>query len=345
MLQGVIGVLVLLVGCLFDALGVIVQKMVHKQIAETNSDKPFYKYKLWYLGLFLLVCGSVLGIVSYSLADQATLAPTSAFTMIYNAILASKLLKEKFTKYDLAAIIFLGVGATVSVVWADYTEISYAYYDIMSLWGTVHSLLFVLLTLAVFVGLYMWANVILSKPIPEDKPWMRELPMFFFACFAGFMVGVTGLLVKSTMEMIKSQFNGANNIQHPLFWFFILFSGMSVASQVYLLNCGLKYYDALEIVPVYESSLVISGELCGGIVLNEFKHFSRLQLSLFFLGTSLVIAGMVTLSRKTSTTASLCRLSERLIEEQKPLAPDSSSTTGSPDFGSYTKSSHGIQLP
>jgi hypothetical protein len=39
------------------------------------------------------------------------------------------------------------------------------------------------------------------------------------------------------------------------------------------LNYGIKYYNQLEVVPIYQSSVIINNILCGGIVLGEFKYY------------------------------------------------------------------------
>ena len=51
-----------------------------------------------------------------------TLSSTSSLTMVFNSILASKVLKEVFTKYDLASIGLISIGSTLCVFFSNYEE-------------------------------------------------------------------------------------------------------------------------------------------------------------------------------------------------------------------------------
>lgn len=51
-----------------------------------------------------------------------TLTSTSSLTMVFNSILVTKILKEKFTRYDLLSIVIIAVGSSICVFFSNYTE-------------------------------------------------------------------------------------------------------------------------------------------------------------------------------------------------------------------------------
>ena len=75
---------------------------------------------------------------------------------------------------------------------------------------------------------------------------------------------------------------------------------VSVFIHLCLLNAGLKYYEALQMVPIMQSSLIIYNILTGGIVLNEFAYFTRLSAICFTCGSLLCVIGILILLLKPS---------------------------------------------
>jgi drug/metabolite transporter (DMT)-like permease len=49
-----------------------------------------------------------------------TLSSVAPFAMVFNSILATTILKEKFTKHDLASIFLISVGASICVIFSNY---------------------------------------------------------------------------------------------------------------------------------------------------------------------------------------------------------------------------------
>ena len=69
-----------------------------------------------------------------------------------------------------------------------------------------------------------------------------------------------------------------------------LLSSWGVALQV--LAWGLRTYPALTLITVYEAFLVISGNLCGLLVMHEAHGMSASQLVGFGCSTCLIVVGL-----------------------------------------------------
>lgn len=59
-------------------------------------------------------------LVSLAFADMITLSSTSSLTMVFNCLLATKLLGEVFTRYDLISIVLISMGASLCIILSNY---------------------------------------------------------------------------------------------------------------------------------------------------------------------------------------------------------------------------------
>lgn len=137
-----------------------------------------------------------------------------------------------------------------------------------------------------------------------------RLPMIMFPWMAGTFSGFTSLFLKSFVELIKTEGDYPNfKTAMP---YVVLFIGLTcLLGLMSLLNRGLKYYDSLEVVPIYQSSLFLNNLLCGGIILGEFRFFHAKNYALFFTGSFLILIGILSLMFKKKRTET---------EEQQELA-------------------------
>lgn len=107
----------------------------------------------------------------------------------------------------------------------------------------------------------------------------------FFKCFA---------------EALKSH-QEYNNLQNPLTYAFLVVALMLLFVQVKTFNKALRFYDQLEVVPIYQSSIIINGILCGSIILNEVRLYSPLGIGMIVVGAIICISGILLLLYKLET--------------------------------------------
>jgi len=105
----------------------------------TKADKKkcrFYFTWEYMTGFCLMVTAAVTNVgksfmvssfvlVSLGYADMITLSSASSFTLIFNSILASYVLGEIFTRYDLFCFIFISSGAALCVLQSNFTSQDY----------------------------------------------------------------------------------------------------------------------------------------------------------------------------------------------------------------------------
>ena len=69
--------------------------------------------------------------------------------------------------------------------------------------------------------------------------------------------------------------------------------------QIHLINLAMKYYDQVEVVPIFQTCLMIMWITTGLIVLNEKQFYSWIELAGIFGSIVLSLIGIKFLSMKT----------------------------------------------
>jgi hypothetical protein len=121
---------------------------------------------------------------------------------------------------------------------------------------------------------------------------------------AGTFGGMSVLLAKSTVEIAKNAITyGGTPFKH--IESYVLVGGMlaSLMMQIIFLNEGLRRFDALLMVPVYQSFWIISSVLGGIMYFQEYRMFSILQGVMFISGTCITMSGIGYLLRDRSQAA------------------------------------------
>ena len=101
--------------------------------------------------------------------------------------------------------------------------------------------------------------------------------------------------MKLSFEMIWNEDAGGHYLLIPMMGMF------AIASAIYnlhLLNHAMKYYSQMEVVPVYQTALLISWIGTGLIILDEKKFYSGLELTYIFLSVLLCLVGIKIITMK-----------------------------------------------
>ena len=74
------------------------------------------------------------------------------------------------------------------------------------------------------------------------------------------------------------------------------------------MNVALKYYDQMEIIPIYQSSVILNNVLCGGIIFNEFSRYVYWKVIVLFVGFTICIVGILIIVKKNQLLAAKMHL-------------------------------------
>lgn len=121
--------------------------------------------------------------------------------------------------------------------------------------------------------------------------------MVIFAWSSGLISCMTTSFIKVVAELFKSE--SPNFIlQHPLFYSCLIICFLNIFAQLYTLNQALKFYNQLEVVPIYLCSLILNSILCGGIIFDEFRSYFVKQAVLLVIGALVCCFGVLVIIEK-----------------------------------------------
>jgi drug/metabolite transporter (DMT)-like permease len=118
----VLGMILDCIGTFATALGYIFFRIAFLK----HPEKIFFKIKRWWLGLIIILAGNLLAVAALAMADQSILSICSCLTMIFNAILAWKILKEKLRVYKIVSIVLMSAGVVIGIAFVPYNENTYS---------------------------------------------------------------------------------------------------------------------------------------------------------------------------------------------------------------------------
>jgi len=116
--------------------------------------------------------------------------------------------------------------------------------------------------------------------------------ILLLAC-CGILSGLTLVIFKVLGEAIATD--------HHFSWFifFLAISGAAcITAMTILINVVMKIYKQIEVVPVYESMVIIFSIAAGLVLFDEASFYTWLELLGIFGSTLLILIGIVVLSFK-----------------------------------------------
>ena len=116
------GELLILVGCMCSAIGLILMK----HSTNVESELPFMKRPFWWTGfLFLMTNALVIDVIAFSLAPLSLVAPFSGVTIVFTTWLASSgllFVKESVDMMDTASTCVALVGVMLTSIFGPHVS-------------------------------------------------------------------------------------------------------------------------------------------------------------------------------------------------------------------------------
>jgi hypothetical protein len=261
-------------------------------VVDTSS---YMKNKKWLVGMSLIILDSILDLVTFGLAPQSLLAPMAALTLVYNTLLAPVFLKESLAREDLIGTGFIAAGIILVVWFAEKETPEYTITEIRALYQTWNATMYFII-----VGSFLGVTYFLTRAISKNTkqvlqnmdPLRRKLYPFTYPILAGSFGGQSVLFAKAVVELVKTTFTVSNQFIYPEMYFFVALLAVSLYCQTMFLNSGLKRFDSLFVVPVYQVAWIISGIAGGGVFYQEFNGMSGTEIIMFVSGCLVTFFGV-----------------------------------------------------
>lgn len=282
-----------------------------------QHKRPYVKQWRWWCGMVLVVLGAIGDFVCFALAPQSIVTPMGSFTLVTNVIFAHFWLGEALAKRDLVGTALILTGATVAVAFGDHTETCYTLDELMALYARPSVVAYIVVVIATLAFFY-WVVKTCEKMLRDRKPGQPPPPEYrrftklhplAYAALAGTFGANTCLFAKSTAEIIKTSVAGENQMVYGATYVILAFMFLCIALEQHWLATGLVHFDALYVVPVFQSFFIGVSVIGGGVYFDELGSFSATQWFFFPLGVCMCLSGVLILSARMAPPT----------EEDKPI--------------------------
>mmetsp|Transcript_25787 Transcript_25787/g.73040 ORF Transcript_25787/g.73040 Transcript_25787/m.73040 type:complete len:519 (+) Transcript_25787:194-1750(+) len=303
-----VGVIMSILSSIASNLGVNIQKL--SMTAElrklsrdpSHQEKAYIFQRTWLIGLVFVIAGSIGDFAALGFAAQSLATPVGGFTMVANVVFAHFFLHEKLCKRDLVATALVVIGVVLVAASADKTEKTFALDCLLKLYERAVFIGYLVLLFFIMGLIYMltrWFEK-QKKENPRGESYRRwkRLHPVCPAALSGLIGAQSVLFAKCSAELIKSTINGENQFAKWQTYVIILCMVFTIFNQLHWLAVGLRSFDAVLIIPVFQCFFITGGVIGGGVMFAEFSHLKTWEKILFVVGVGITVAGVVLLSQR-----------------------------------------------
>ncbi len=111
-------------------------------------------------------------------------------------------------------------------------------------------------------------------------------------------VGLQNALSQALFKFVGELTIEGESLLSPLAFILILTGTLMSGTQFWLLNVAMKYYNQIEIAPIYESFVILGKLTTGLILLNEQALYSGLQIVGLCATSMLSVVGIAIIAKK-----------------------------------------------
>ena len=286
------------------AIGVNIQKLSmnkeeQKHPNNTNPDttnpnrRPPYLQPLWLLGMIIIIIDGCGDFVFIGMAPQSLLAPLGSLSIGWNIILAPIFHpKEKVTKGIIISTVVIYIGTLFTILNAASSNPTYTLKDIIEYCTHPHFIMYGLSCIAFEIGVicHGWRNE-------------NGFGIIHYCALAGCFGGQCIICAKTTSELVKNAiitkvYDDFTTSLVP--YIFVVGLIMTIVTQLHFLNTGLAKFDALIVVPVYQSFWNVFSITGGLLFFQEYHGMTVSEGWLYSFGIVITLLGVSMLVKQRS---------------------------------------------
>jgi hypothetical protein len=293
--EWIIGIMCLLVGCFFAAIGMVLMKAS----AQIESRLPWHRRTRWFLGCTsLVVNASVMETCALALAPLSLLAPFGGCTIVFSTLLARcGALSDREAVHDSRwlAICVMLVGVTVVSIYGPHSGVEVTEENVYYLLGGRGFLLFAGgSTVAIACVSVVWCRGPGEGPLPSTL-----VPLLAYASASCGALSISALKVVALAlrSLAEPRAAGARNeLLAPHSWLAAAALVVYAPLQLALLNSAIVQSPVSYAVPMYESLLIVLSIVAGGTFYREFDGMSAQATYGFVAGVAVTVGGVCLLA-------------------------------------------------
>ncbi|KAJ7015588.1 magnesium transporter NIPA2 [Populus alba x Populus x berolinensis] len=221
----------------------------------------------WWAGMIVMIVGEIANFAAYAFAPAILVTPLGALSIIFSAVLAHFILKEKLHIFGVLGCVLCVVGSTSIVLHAPQER---AIESVKEVWH-----------LATEPGFLVYSGVVLvvvSVLIFRFAPLYGQKNMIVYVGICSLMGSITVMSVKALGIALKLTFSGSNQFIYYQTWLFTIVVVFACLLQINYLNKALDTFNTAVISPVYYVMFTSLTILASMIMFKEWDSQNASQI-------------------------------------------------------------------
>lgn len=295
-----LGIAIYIVGTLGAALGANLQRLSvtkNEKLPEDQRRKNT-KRKLWWTGLLTFIGSTILMSVSLFFANTTIISPMQLFLLVFNAVFAYFINKERFERRDFLALFAVLVGVGLCVAGAPTTNRDYDQDEMIDLMKQPTFITFMCVTVALTALIWIWQWVTLRAEMELSK-FRSSCLNISYGFLAGIVGGINITTSKSTFSLLTGEWGDCGIVcvlKSPVFWCFAILLIIGSILQFYFIAKGLNATSAVIVVSTQAVVQQVTASLGGILCFESYKDFETWMWPLYIIGDIIAVIAVIFLA-------------------------------------------------
>ncbi|XP_063810360.1 NIPA-like protein 3 isoform X1 [Pseudophryne corroboree] len=296
--ENLIGSLLAIFGHLLISIALNLQKYTHVRLAGSKDPRSYFKTKIWWLGLFLMILGEIAGFSSYAFAPLSLIVPLSAVSLVASSIIGIIFIKEKWKPKEFLRryiLSFLGCGLAII---GTYLLITFGPNSHEKMTGeniVKHLVSWPFL-------LYMLIEILAFCFLLYYYKQKNANYMIIILLLVALLGSTTVVTVKALAGMIIVSIQGTMQLGYPIFYIMFVCMVATAIAQASFLSQAAQLFDSALLASVnyiLSTTLSISA---GAVFYIDFRNEDVLHVCMFALGCLIAALGVFLITRNRKKT-------------------------------------------
>ena len=290
-----------------QSVGLTLQRKSHMLEDEKEDHIPRrapYRRRRWQIGMLLFLLSNIIGSsIQITTLPLPLLSTLQASGLVFNALMATLLLKEPFTLRTTVGTVLVAAGAVLISSFSAVPEPSHNLDQLLQLLVVPNFIIWMSMTLVLVLAFLVCTfclNHLLAAP-KKDRPRMRLIKGMCYGLISGVLSAHALLLAKSAVELlVRTIVDHKNQFDRYQSWLLLLFFLFLALTQLYYLHLGLKLVTTSVLYPFVFCVYNIIAILDGLIYFRQTDRLRPLHAALIAVGTAILLVGVLALSWRLS---------------------------------------------
>ncbi|KAH6768361.1 magnesium transporter [Perilla frutescens var. frutescens] len=252
----------------------------------SDGGFSYLKEPMWWVGMITMSMGEIANFAAYAYAPAILVTPLGALSIIFSAVLAHFILKERLHTFGVVGCAICLIGSVAIVIHAPVEKDIHSVREVWYLGTQPGFLIYASSVVALVAFLIFWC-----------VPRYGQTHMVVYIGICSLIGSLTVMTVKALAIALKLSFSGSNQFVYFQPWLFtFLLLGFSLLQLVYL-NKALDLFNTAVVSPVYYVMFTSFTILSSTIMFKEWEHQNAPDIVSEICGFATILCGVFLLHK------------------------------------------------